>query len=925
MPYFKSWARAVAALPLITDISDLWGYWRSDTGVNGKLAVNFDNTVNGTATDYLELGSVNKISRTTGSNEAFSIHCVAKTDTLGNYGCLFDNDQIGIFSTGTGNLWVYLYDSVSGNAWFETNNSVITTGSFQHITITYDGNNSANPLDDIEVYIDNSVQAKGARSQTFSNGFKAAGDIQIGSNNSGSQAYDGALDQFIFFNKVLTTDERITLYNGGSGLKYGDLTGSETFYSSIAAFYDFDSPKNFGRDSHQETHAVSFNGTTGLLAITNADQTSLDVDKDTAFSCGMWVKFPSGADDTHSLIGKYASSLGWALYTDNWSGRKLTYRQGSSAGDRITGYGSTVLADDTWYHIVMTKSTSTSWSGVQFYINGVAETMNSAIDAMTLATTNTEDFTIAKNTVTSFGLFVMDEAFFYAGELDETTYGEISTLYNGGIVSDAKTLLPTPSSATLVSSWSINEQDHLLIGQDSQGTNHLTPTNISEADLVGGCKDARTQYLDLDGATSLDITDPFGLDGITEPSYTIYTEVTIDSGAGSQYWTLTSGNPGLRIDNTGGTIRWYHIWGGNFSGGRYDSLLTVGETCKLTFVYDGTQVASGFSLYKNGSLVTKSASYDTQLGALGADAVIPWGFDGTTNYNNDKIHCLWFFNDNLTGIDLTAINSLPNKATLDDYTGSKTNLAAAYDFENSVDLGKDSHSTNHLTVNGSPTVGSARETSMDLLEVGIDNSNAVGGVVTGTLIDQEQVNEWMDLSGGNNHLLKFGSAEPPYWDDDSGVTITSSRNLETTGNNAGITGDFTIFVIETFTDVLDAQNTISTQVGGTYIRNNSSGQSRNSWATSPSNSSESFTNNVPRIVAHRCESGVAADVWFDGVKDVDFTDNVNIRTTDGALKLSNSTWISEAGFKSLVVYQRALTDDEMKAVFADLNTRYGIY
>ncbi len=283
--------------------------------------------------------------------------------------------------------------------------------------------------------------------------------------------------------------------------------------------------------------------------------------------------------------------------------------------------------------------------------------------------------------------------------------------------------------------------------------------------MVGGVKDARTQYVDLNGSTSLDITDPFGLDGVTEPSYTIYTEVTIDSAAGSQYWTLTSGNPGLRIDNTGGTLRWYHIWGGNFSGGRYDTLLTVGETCKLTFVYDGTQVASGFSLYKDGSLVTKSASYDTQLGALGADAVIPWGFDGTTNYNNDKIHCLWFFNDNLTGSDLTTINSLPNKATLDDYTGSKTNLTAAYDFENSADLGKDSHSTNDLTVNGSPTVGAERETSMDLLEVGIDNSNAVDGRVIGQVINHENVFQLMDTSSNSNHLEKSTYTDQPIFND----------------------------------------------------------------------------------------------------------------------------------------------------------------
>ena len=465
-------AQEVAALNAVFWGDSLEAYAKS------KFAVALDGS-----NDYLDNGSVADFDYT----DTFSISATFQSAAItggstyplcGTYNNVTKKGWYAYWTSGK--IRFYIGDSISSRIFVESNNT-FSNNTFYNVTWTFNGNSSP-AASDIKIYVNGVDQPLTALTDTFSDNSINGNTFNVGRSSDGSLFGQAHIDQLIPFSKVLTQAEITALYNSGNGVHHKDLVGTESYYSSIAAWYDFNTIPNFGRDYHGESHAVSVVSGTDYLSKTNPSDFNFNYND--PWSVAGWIKFNTGSSDGGKFAGKYNNSTtsGWILFSgDRGGSRVLEARFGASTSNRIFVHGSTDMLDNTWYHIGLSYDGTGLGSGFTFYINGVAESLTTLVDNLSSnSTTTTEDFAIAGlGSVYSGSDMTIDEMAIYS---DELTSGEVATLYKGGIVAPARTL----HTDNLVSDYSFNEQNLELIGRDAHGSNNLTPVSIVESDLVGG-------------------------------------------------------------------------------------------------------------------------------------------------------------------------------------------------------------------------------------------------------------------------------------------------------------------------------------------------------------------------------------------------------------------------------------------------------
>lgn len=481
----------------------------TETYAKSKVAV----SVAGTGTRF-EHPTMLDFERT----DSFSIKFVFRGGSTGNYSNIGKIKESSPFNgwmirtISTNKIEFFLVNTLTTNA-IQVNFQCTNLAVYTDIVITYDGSSNAN---NVKCY-ENSVDISSSISITSNNlsaSTSNAFQFNIGDQNSSGLAdFNGVIDQLIAFNKELTSTEVSTLYNSGDGLQHKDLDGTETFYNNIVAWYDFNTPPNFGRNYAEESHAVSLDGSADYFKSSSSAFAFTDT---TLLSVGGWV-YPT-ASTVGVIFSKLtnATIIGWEVYQYPTT-RELTFFM-NGGGGLIHVQSSTVLQLNTWQHVAVKYDGSRAASGVQFYINGspVGQLPPISDTAPTIASV-TADFNIGSfDNVGAKWTGRVDEAFYYS---DCLTDGEVATLYNGGTVAPARTLLPVGNSATLISDWSFNAQNVTDIGKDSYGSNDLTPNSIAEPDLVGG-KDS-LDLLEVN-ITSANVTDGHiegkaaGYDGVTK-------------------------------------------------------------------------------------------------------------------------------------------------------------------------------------------------------------------------------------------------------------------------------------------------------------------------------------------------------------------------------------------------------------------------
>jgi len=432
----------------LTDVGSL-GY---GAGIIGNAA-----DFNRSAPDFLESAQ-----DAFGLSSDISVSTWVKFESLPTSGNMFiifnkENESGQDFSTYMGSLY---NDTGTLKLFFRTTNGSVSsniddtvdwtpsTGTWYHLVFTRKSSGGT-----IKFYVNGAQQGAsqegydGTLSDSLSYSFflsyyKAADP----------RAFDGLIDEFGLWSKVLDINEVLALYNGGDGLPFtpDDVSNDAVLPIDLQAYWTLDeysagstgvarndSTSN-GNDLDSDTNnvpsiaAVIDNGADFTRASTQYLATGggeVDITGDRASS--LWVYIKTAPDDQeYALDSKYTdggNQRSWlATYVDSSGTKSIIVRTSDNGADVQTDNYVKTLTPETWYHIVFNYDASAGTC--QIWINGVLEDTLAGLD--TSLHSSTGPYTLGWNTaVTGYADAVFDEYGIWERLL---TAGQIKGLYNDG-------------------------------------------------------------------------------------------------------------------------------------------------------------------------------------------------------------------------------------------------------------------------------------------------------------------------------------------------------------------------------------------------------------------------------------------------------------------------------------------------------------
>ena len=266
------------------------------------------------------------------------------------------------------------------------------------VTLTQNGSNL-----DVKTYIDGVYKSTNTEAITMS-GFSQSNNSYIGFRNGSTGYLDGKMDEVVIIGSALSDGgvstgqtaggDIATLYNSGtpsdisslspvawyrmgdnnsgtgttitdqgSGGTNGTLTNGPTFSTDVPV-----------APSLTNTYSLSLDGTNDDCTVSNYAQTG-------SFSLSMWINPQAAISGSIYLFYKEASgvngmnlditsnTLRWTLYDDT---------QHPSPTTALVRYAPCTVAQNQWHHIVVTYDGSTSYTGMNHYIDGVKATSHSS-------------------------------------------------------------------------------------------------------------------------------------------------------------------------------------------------------------------------------------------------------------------------------------------------------------------------------------------------------------------------------------------------------------------------------------------------------------------------------------------------------------------------------------------------------------------
>jgi len=279
-----------------------------------------------------------------------------------------------------------------------------------------------------------------------------------------------------------------------SGTMTVDLSQNELFiYGNISTTNSGGGTLNLigGSGSTSNDYSVSFNGSSKYCTGGNI----LDKSKTDEFTISTWIKTTTSSS-LMDIISKVNSLVGYEFKTnsDNTLGFLMGYfgigflevktsntyivkpSSSSSSSSSVEW-----INDGNWHHVCVSKSTSTSASGVKIYIDGYNQPLD--ISANTLNdsdSSNAGDFILGKyETGSRYFNGYIDEASVWNKELSTS---EIEEIYNNGSTTDLRT---HSAFSSLEAWWPSGDYDlyDQLIDRTFNNYN-LSMINMSSSDIV---------------------------------------------------------------------------------------------------------------------------------------------------------------------------------------------------------------------------------------------------------------------------------------------------------------------------------------------------------------------------------------------------------------------------------------------------------
>lgn len=160
-----------------------------------------------------------------GANVKWSVSFWVKCDTLSsNHTLYYISDSTGtliqyLIVQSSGKLQAFL--SGSGSNWTRSATGAITTGSWFHVAMVYNG--TLNRYSRQKIYVNGSTS--GSTSNFYSANHGQSANIYLGSRAGTASYLNANINEFaVFYGTALTTAEVVTLYNNGQATNLNDFT-----------------------------------------------------------------------------------------------------------------------------------------------------------------------------------------------------------------------------------------------------------------------------------------------------------------------------------------------------------------------------------------------------------------------------------------------------------------------------------------------------------------------------------------------------------------------------------------------------------------------------------------------------------------------------------------------------------------------------
>tara|TARA_B100001113_G_scaffold90932_2_gene72758 strand:+ start:10 stop:1539 length:1530 start_codon:yes stop_codon:yes gene_type:complete len=456
------------ALYQLNDLTDTCGNWSNATNVGsatftpGKFGDAL--TLNGSS-QYLTLSDTWIYSNNFSCSVWVYIHDFTPTTSIpmvlgfwgsGSYAWFIELD-----ASGTPKFNAYMY----GPALRIGSTSTLALNTWYHIVFTTSSTGGK------KLYLNGVLEGNNADTQDATT---TAPDANfIGQSTWGNDYFDGQIDQLRFYNSVLTQTQITELYNETTTevyrpttslnlgeFRFNTTTGYVEYYDGSTwlqiadeyisgqpttcicnypsnttpiALYQLDNVTETCGSWNSATNVGSATFTSGkfgdALTLTGGQYLTLSDTwtYDNNFSCSVWVYMDSIAMNGHfpGIVGFWGTGgYDWMIEFDNYVASPVfnlvMYTSSSSQRAGTT----TPLAINTWYHIVVTAS---STEGKKIYLNGTLETTNANTSGLLNSYSDDNRIGSSRWGSTTDWDGKIDQLRFYDGVLTAT---QVTELYN---------------------------------------------------------------------------------------------------------------------------------------------------------------------------------------------------------------------------------------------------------------------------------------------------------------------------------------------------------------------------------------------------------------------------------------------------------------------------------------------------------------
>lgn len=544
--------------------------------------------------------------------------------------------------------------------------------------------------------------------------FDGTGTFRIGLDGEGSFPMNGRIANVGFWKKVLTSTERTSLYNGGAGKMYHDLSASEK--TSLQAYWNLNEASGTRSDSHSTNNLTDNNTVTAkpntaykdsdtAAQFTSANSEYLSVNDnasvstgDIDFSIAGWFYFDSLTPA--GLISKWsgvASTQEYVLYYSATGGNTFDFYVGNGSSNNHVSSTSPVVG--TWYFVVAWHDSAANTINIQVNNGSVVSASHT-----TGVLDGTNAFQFGKDQGSSYHNGRISNVGLWKKVLSSN---DRTSLYNGGAGRNYNQLSVNDKDK-LVSYWNLDESSGDRA--DSQGSNTLTDNNTVTANSsVPSARYANAGQFTRTNSEYLSISDNASL-SIGDIDFTFSAWVYLDSKPSSNLYLITKAPTtnteyALLYNNANGTedrFQFFFTTGGTsktvsgttgLSTGVWYFVVAwhdaAGDTVNLQ-VNDGTAASAATA-----GLAPTDTANTFRIGS----------YDGTQLYQDGRIDNVGFWKRTLTSGERTALYNYGIGKSYSDLTSSeKATLISYWDLDEASGARSDIHGGNSGYISGA-TVG----------------------------------------------------------------------------------------------------------------------------------------------------------------------------------------------------------------------------